>query len=132
MQLDISSDPNFDNAIPPAPSTAWKEELARIVAFLNRDDCDSAKLWSVLSALRGPDTPDPFEVEKAATAAVIRHTIGLRMRGLVILPDSERSLVERKAIASGSSAHFYAHVANAFGELDLNWRAVNKSAEEAA
>lgn len=131
MQLDISSDPNFD-LYPPA--IAWKAELKRIVEFLNRGDEDSESLWVVLSALRGPDVPDRFEELKAATTAVIRHTAGLRMKGLVILPDSERSLAVRRGETEDGvpQGHFAFHAMNAFSQFGLTWCSVNKSAEEAA
>lgn len=56
-----------------------KKLLKDIVAFLNTDSYDSAYLWHILTALRGPDTDRPGVVGiKDNTTARIRGAIGIR------------------------------------------------------
>ena len=56
------------------PST--KNILLDLVTFLNTRTAEAAKLWWVLTALRGPDNDS--NRTKTATTCVIRDAVGLR------------------------------------------------------
>ena len=101
----------------------WRAELARIVRFLNKNNDQSESLWSVLTALRGPDSNDWDE--KLPTTCVIRSVIGLRQDFdmATVEPETERNAGIRANIKSG---HFRRHAVDAFNTLGLDWDALNK------
>lgn len=90
------------------------------------NDTEGGKLWSILTALRGPDDGDGSL--KKATTAVIRHHIGVHaanLGGAVANPDSETLALFRRNFAFGSYNHFIFHAKLAFIALGLKWGAVN-------
>jgi hypothetical protein len=119
-----------------------KEVLEMLDYFLAQDNDESAKLWSVLTALRGPDSLS--SMEKYATTGVIRvtafpksftkdyHGIVVGPNGSVAIQDSE----ENKAIRSdlekehGKHYHFFLHVYEAFHALGLVWNKSNSKETE--
>lgn len=100
--------------------------------FRTADDKETAKLWDVLSALRGPDRPEQY-IYKAATTGVIRQFVlpprSSRRCGLTVVGDDQSS-VERRAKLTNARvrAHFYSHVRDAFDALGLKWDQVNEKA----
>jgi hypothetical protein len=68
------------------PKTA-KEIITDVVELLNNGSGDDAKhLWSILTALRGPDFPDTLNI-KYTTTGRIRSCIGMDgrpMRGVLV------------------------------------------------
>lgn len=114
-----------------------KEILQQIVDLLSEDDgsglalntnSEGFKLWSVLTALRGPDNDD--EVVKKATTAVIRWKVGIpkdNSGGAVVNADSSEYKNIRVGLTSEfCSPHFLVHVQNAFTALGLEWSGVNE------
>lgn len=101
---------------PPSISYEYYEE-ARLV-------------WSVLTALRGPDSDDPEE--KQCTTSIIRRKLLGEDSSVEayakIGDDSEfqlkqRLLMDARAVAS---RHFLSHVRSAFVSLGLKWDKVNR------
>lgn len=108
------------------------QELERIVDFINLDNNGASSLFSILSALRGPDNqsddidPDAdlailhyWKRVKLATTAVIRHHVGLTYTGIDINPDSPEHVKTRLGLIQYS--HFTQHARSAFAALGLRW-----------
>lgn len=85
---------------------------------------EKARVWRVLTALRGPDTGD--EKLKAATTAVIRGKVfgGSISEQADTSSDSERHTMYRLQIPNGYD-HFIAHARDAFNTLGMNWDYTN-------
>jgi hypothetical protein len=67
---------------PATPEQTAKSVLEQVVAVLNNRDTisgleESNRLWSILTALRGPDQKYSYDLKNATTAR-IRHAIGLK------------------------------------------------------
>lgn len=112
----------------------WRQELERIVKFLNRNDVESRKLWWILSALRGPDKDENYDSEelpyptKYSTTAVIRNAIGLvpLQIAYVNCEDSTAKVDFRKSLtAQQYDEHFFDHAVSAFAVLGLDWEKLN-------
>lgn len=114
----------------------FKQELARIVDFLNNNGEQSRKLWDVLSALRGPDSDN--STEKFISTEVIRDYIGLKDAGPLLIMssgDSEEKLERRLELFPLDGrvfgprlerwTHFSNHALLAFQALGLKWDRVN-------
>lgn len=124
-----SSKPNQANT--PQELEPWREELNRIVTFLNEaNHYQVKKLWAVLSALRGPDS-DNFE-QKIVTTAVIRHAIGLSSNSdFIVREDGADNQVMRQQYFPTYLVrceqelerweHFAQHALLAFRALGLKW-----------
>jgi hypothetical protein len=113
------------------PDRSFRLLLQQVVEFLNVNDDESSKLWNVLSALRGPDCPDPTASNdynvKLATTSVIRHAIGLRWRNVLDINPDQGAFVEiRQEVLNGNDHHFKGHAINAFNDLGLKWNGVNE------
>lgn len=93
------------------------------------NDTEGGKLWSILTALRGPDKDDGLGMLKAATTAVIRHRIGLAKNnygGAIVNPDSEAYAQYRQTQArDDGTSHFITHAQLAFEALGLKWDELN-------
>lgn len=97
------------------------------IYLLTGDENESRRLWNILAALRGPDTPDSNDL-KDVTTSVIRATAfpltakqsngnGGRLCASMVGDDSDRAS-RRKLL---SSSHFILHAQSAFHALDLLW-----------
>lgn len=113
--------------------------LTDITKFINTG-LYGKSLWSVLTALRGPDadlglfsdtTLDMWDV-KCATTCVIRYALGLKgdirdgninQYAFTVKPDSKELAEYRQKIPYG---HFGTHAREAFIALGLEWTKVNK------
>ncbi len=105
---------------------AFERELAHLVKFFNRNDEESTKLWSVITALRGPDSDGFGSYErKCAVTGVIRYMAGLGSlsRAVINNPDSPNRAEVRKNITRNGedSEHFRDHAYRAFEALGLLW-----------
>lgn len=95
---------------------------------------EGAKLWNILSALRGPDAPingfswDTNEL-KEATTAVIRWKVGLthsNQGGAIVNADSPDLVKIRRQFDEGRyDGHFIQHARFAFSALGLKWDELN-------
>jgi hypothetical protein len=86
-----------------------KALLDEIVAFLNEDTGESGHLWSILTALRGPDDGD-WELKQTTTAR-LRGAIGLTINGGIDIS------LEPPERFQGGLTHFHAHYNHAFDIL---------------
>lgn len=107
------------------------EELGQILVQMGESD-ETAALWNVVTALRGPDNGD--EDLKRATTEVIRWkllgkpTDRLHFSGSYLAPDSGVGLQRRTHYSLGefeASHHFLRHAQWAFKALGLKWDEVN-------
>lgn len=107
-----------------------KEKLRELV---NRKDINDQELWTVISALRGPDGGD--DNFKQATTCVIRHKLGFRNEPendwipFVVNSDTLENTFIRKCLHrdrfKDKYSHFYNHVRSAFVVLNLDWDNTN-------
>ncbi len=108
------------------PKTAL-EMLGVIRQFMSVHvyDKEGAKIWDILSALRGPDSDDVHT--KAATTSVIRyHAIGkLAGQFSLVGPDNESKCAFRLNEMNRNGEHFWRHAWSAFRALGLKWGEVN-------
>jgi hypothetical protein len=84
------------------------------------------ELWSILTALRGPDNQS--EMAKDATTAIIRHTLGLKNGNIGLFishKDNEYYAKLRTSVREYSGHHFHYHAKKAFKALNLKWDEVN-------
>ena len=103
------------------PST--KNILLDLVTFLNTRTAEAAKLWWVLTALRGPDNDS--NRTKTATTCVIRDAVGLREgvgNGASVEEDQTSGPSERELLNHDFEMHhFRMHAQKAFEVLGLGW-----------
>jgi hypothetical protein len=100
--------------------------LEALVTFLRNKETSNRErheVWSILSALRGPD--DNNSVLKEATTAVIRrHLLGELADNygdsFIDSPDSVKIRI------SATRSHFIDHARLAFAALDLKWGKLNE------
>jgi|SRR5271157_248763 len=112
--------------------------LIPLVKFINTGT-DARSLWSILTALRGPDSnletlgPKALDMTdvKEATTCVLRHALGLKygikdgptsQYWFSVNPDTEAFAEYRRNIPYG---HFGTHARDAFAALGLQWVKVN-------
>ncbi len=111
-----------------------REALDQIDKVLAVGDADARALWSVLSALRGPDSKD--YALKSATTSVIRYTAfplaakhadkhGGPLYASMI-PDSKVAVAARVVLNRYNGDHFAGHSNDAFRALELRWDLVNE------
>lgn len=106
-----------------------KEKVTRLLC------AETSTIWDIITALRGPDHNDSYEV-KRATTAVIRYSVGIPPSNnfsCVSLKDDEEKVAIRVSLSTleynspyWTTDHFYRHVLNAFWALGLTWNDVNK------
>lgn len=96
-----------------------RKMLAQIVKFLQVGDEESADLWNILTALRGPDSGN--NELKQATTSRLRHVIGLREYNydsfLRYFTTSPEPLMKCQH-GDGKSVHFVSHFNSAVDALD--------------
>jgi hypothetical protein len=89
------------------------------------------KLWDVLTALRGPDSPENRNSVKSATTEVIRlHAFPNAAAYNALYGDfsaDSELRVERRAKMPSVGGHFYGHAKEAFKALGLVWNRLNAS-----
>jgi hypothetical protein len=105
-----------------------KDLLKTIVDFINTHDQSSntpTDLWSILTALRGPDDGDAEA--KVATTGVIRNHLGLNTEiwRFVVCKDKQ-TYAELRQKCEFTSSHFFSHARIAFQALGLKWNEVNE------
>lgn len=108
--------------------------------LLNRTNLTEQQIWSIISALRGPDNESMHL--KACTTEVIRYALGFRQKPEFILaaivdidqqnlfcssPDNtEKADFRGKGYSLDSGGyHFWNHSEKAFEALGLHWSRVN-------
>jgi hypothetical protein len=106
----------------------------KLQELIDRKDINDQELWSVVTALRGPDNGN--DTAKKATTCVIRHTLGFKNEvendwiPFVVNPDEEANVSVREYLTHTrlfeEQGHFYSHVKSAFVALNLEWDKVNK------
>jgi hypothetical protein len=100
--------------------------VATVVSFFkNPQVSNEAKkeAWSILTALRGPDTEDSGEKLKTATTNVIRYKV---FGGPVVIPGTTikangDDYTQRSRRAQAKKGHFRFHAREAFKALGLSW-----------
>lgn len=121
-RVDLKPDPE-KNPAPLGTCEGVLEMLDRMACAL--DSTERSKLWDVLTALRGPDTPDVGR--KSVTTAVIRaKAFPLWMArgtnpGADTAGDYHPGEASRNEVCTTSSGHFQAHARRAFLALGLTW-----------
>src|SRR5574340_78414 len=105
-----------------AKTKAALKKIEKILADL--DDLDRHAVWSVLTALRGPDIdPGGNEEDKLSTTAVIRQAAFPRIAGVsgALFVSDSAGRAARRRVGGFPSSHFEGHVRNAFKALGLDW-----------
>ena len=105
-----------------------KEAMA-IRGLLRNRGLNRIKVWSILTALRGPDW-NKFE-SKSAVTGLIRGRLGLEViiskKNIQFMTitrvDNNGSVKIRKRLEKG---HYQYHAKEAFKALDLKWNEVNE------
>lgn len=93
-----------------------------------RKAAQSVKGWWVISALRGPDFPDPISRLKRMTTAVVRYFVGLEFGGVDVLSPEDAKFEwvrmlprQRNSVAKSycipENWHFRAHIIQALTYL---------------
>lgn len=102
-----------------------REVLAALDGWaLHTDEEEVRHVWHVLTAMRGPDLPDPEDAIKWATTAKLRGavlpTLAGRAGAFVIIGTGEGAVEELMAYSGGGGGHFSTHLRFAATTL-LDW-----------
>ena len=110
-----------------------KSVLKKIVSIVNRGykDPNAKRLWDILSALRGPDTPGINAADyKEKTTERIRYALGLE--AVMLFTDSKPLIYTptfHAEITREISSHFADHIAGAVAALrELGYIGVDQGA----
>ena len=102
-----------------------KQALKKIDAMAaGMSPLEAARLWDVLSALRGPDVVDLSYTKRASTEQIRRHSLPkLAGKCVAVAPNAKEvgepwAVEARKRIPNG---HFRRHAMDAFRALGLEW-----------
>jgi hypothetical protein len=92
------------------------KQLDKIVDILNEGTLTSRSLWSILSALRGPDNEDPFV--KGKTTSKVRGAIGLRHYAVSASVNNEALESDPEfTVGEKVQTHFEYHYKSAYAAL---------------
>jgi hypothetical protein len=115
-----------------------KQFVKMLYRFFNDSSINSfirSDVWSILTALRGPDSilhPTNKRVVKTATTGVLRHKIVgdeyIHNIPAVINEDEQIFVNIRNELRStyNGSDHFLSHIMDAFRAAGLKWNSLNK------
>ena len=110
-----------------------EEVFAALKEFFESPDVDSVeqrKVWTVLTALRGPDFPGTYHVKSSVTTVIRRKLFG-GGSGIGEFADMERDAKSSPSIRVSLQGkqeweHFLRHAREAFRVLGLKWEEVNE------
>jgi len=102
-------------------TTRLRNELNRIEKFLLKGSADSARLWNVLSALRGPDVSGDVSGDggKCFTIRVRRNAFPKLIKNHPGIPAQFDDPSSSGVLPVTQSRHFDNHIRSAFAALGL-------------